>query len=164
MGRGKRAIPTQYWECYVSEHNILNEFILNADQIQSKYVSTSKVTMAETGKKNVPISGGADKRTVTLTALQSLQGKMLPFQIIYSGKTKRCLPKNVGKNKHTFFFSFNKSHWSNEQETLRLINEMTVPYIDDTKEKLGLPDNQKSRLIWDAFKWAEHSTSHEKIE
>ena len=37
----------------VSEHNIPNELILNADQTQSKYVSTSKVTMAETGKKNV---------------------------------------------------------------------------------------------------------------
>ena len=73
----------------ISDHNIPNELILNADQTPSKYVSTSKVTMAETGKKNVPISGGADKHTVTLTAVQSLQGKMLPFQITYSGKTKR---------------------------------------------------------------------------
>ena len=76
---------------------------------------------------------------------------MLPFQIIYSGKTKRCLPKNVGKNKHKFLFSFNKSHWSNKQETLRLINEILVPCIEDTKEKLGLPDNPTSLLIWDAF-------------
>ena len=88
----------------VSEHNIPNELILNADQTPSKYVSTSKVTMAETGKKNVPISGGADKRMVTLTAVQSLQGKILPFQSSTLGKPKDACPRTWGRTIINFCF------------------------------------------------------------
>lgn len=136
----------------VSEYNIPENLIYNADQTPSKYVPTSNITMAQTNAKHVAIKGGADKRSITVTVTQSLSGEMLPFQIIYTGKTKRCLPKNAQKIKHNFLFGFNPSHWSNEEETLRLINSVQAPHIEEVKEKLGLPDDAKSLLIWDAFK------------
>ena len=99
----------------VNKYNIPDELILNADQTPSKYVSANNVTMAATNQKTIPVAGGADKRAVTLTVAQSLSGAVLPFQIIYTGKTKRCLPPNARTNKHKFLFSYNERHWSNKK-------------------------------------------------
>ena len=51
-----------------------------------------------------------------------------------------------------FSLSHNKKHWSNETETIRLINDVLVPYIKRVKEERTFPRYQKSLLIWDAFK------------
>ena len=134
------------------------------DQTPSKYVNTSKVTMAAKNTKHVAIKGGADKRAITITVIQSLSGEMLPFQIIYKGKTKRSLPRSASKDKHNFLFSFNTSHWSNEKETLRLINSFLAPHIKEVKRDLGLPDDQKSMLIWDAFKRQNTEKVMERLE
>ena len=135
----------------VSTYNIPDELILNADQTPSNYVPTTNVTMAEQGTVHIPVRGGVDKRAITLTVIQSLSGKMLPFRIIYTGKTERCLPKNA-TGKENFLFSYNEKHWSNEVEILSLIDKNIVPYIENVKKELQVPNDQKSLLIWDAFK------------
>ena len=91
-------INTQYLHDIVSAvqtYNIPDELILNADQTPSKYVPTTNVTLAEQGTAHLPVRGRNVKRAITVTAIQSLSGKILPFQIIYTGKTERCLPKNA---------------------------------------------------------------------
>ena len=50
-----------------------------------------------------------------------------------------------------FLFSYNEKHWSNNKETLRLINGILLPYLEKTKKDLNLPNDQKSLLIWDVF-------------
>ena len=75
--------------------NIPDELILNADQTPSKYVPTTNVTLSEQGTAHLPVRGRNVKRAITVTAIQTLSGKILPFQIIYTGKTERCLPKNA---------------------------------------------------------------------
>ena len=76
---------------------------------------------------------------------------MLLFQIIYTGKTEICLPKNA-TCKENFLFSYNEKHWSNEVETLSLIDNIIAPYIENVKKKLQVPNDQKLPLFWDAFK------------
>ena len=51
-----------------------------------------------------------------------------------------------------FLLRFNKSHWSNKEETLHLLKEVIPPYITKVKKKLKLPQNQVAGLIWDVFK------------
>ena len=46
----------------------------------------------------------------------------------------------------------NKKHWSNENETLRLINEIINPYVVVTRKKLKLPDTHRALIIWNVFK------------
>ena len=41
---------------------------------------------------------------------------------------------------------------SNEIDTIRLIEELLVPYIEKVKEEKTLPQSQNSLLVWDAFK------------
>ena len=64
---------------------------------------------------------GDDKWAIKATVIQILSGKILPFQIIYTAKTETCLPKNAAVKEH-FLFSYNEKHWSNEVETLSLID------------------------------------------
>ena len=51
-----------------------------------------------------------------------------------------------------FCLAFNQKHWSDEAETIRLIEDLLVPYIKKVKEEKALPQPQKSLLVWDAFK------------
>ena len=111
-------INTQYLHDIASAvrtYNIPDELMLNADQTPSKYVPTTNVTMAKQGTAHTPFRRKDDKRAITVTVIQSLSGKMLPFQIIYTGKTERCFPKNA-TGKENFPFSYNEEHWSNEAE------------------------------------------------
>ena len=133
----------------VSWHDIPDELIINVDQTLSKFVPTD-VTMVVRGTKHIPRTGGNDKRGITVTLSETLNGVMLPFQLIYKGKTARSLlsvPFPEG-----FSLSYNESHWSNETETLKLLKEIINPYIDKVKEEMGLPIDQKVLLIWDAFR------------
>ena len=145
-------INTQYLHDIASAvrtYNILYGLKLNVYQTPSKHVRTTNVTMAEHRTAHIPVRRGDDKRTITVTVIQSLSGKMLPFQIIYTRKTERCLPKN-STGKENFLFSYNEKHWSNEVETL--IDTIIAPYIENVKKELQVPDDQKALLIWNAFK------------
>ena len=55
-------------------------------------------------------------------------------------KTETCLPENATVKEH-FLFSYNEKHWSNEVETLSLIDMIIVPYIENLKKKLQVPNN-----------------------
>ena len=150
-----------YDECRVSylrdietirkKYNIPPELILNADQTPASYVSVGKSTMAKRGDKCVSIKGLSDKRNITLTFVITLAGEFLPLQIIYGGKTDRCHPKDV-RFPSGFCISHNEKHWSNEEETIKLIDTIIVPYIVRKRFELNLPATQKALVIWDVFK------------
>ncbi len=58
------------------------------------------------------------------------------MQIIYAGKTKASHPRGFSFPKG-FVISQNTKHWSNEEETLKLIDAVIKPYIDKEKKNLG---------------------------
>ena len=107
--------------------------------------------MAEKNSKSVPIKGLADKRNITLTFVISLAGEFLPMQVIYQGKTKASLPRNFVFPKG-FCLTQNPKHYSNEEETLKLIDSIINPYLVQTRQQLKLPPTQKTILIWDVFR------------
>ena len=103
--------------------------------------------MAEKNSKSVPIKGLTDKRNITLTFVISLAGEFLPMQVIYQGK-KKFLPRNFVFPKG-FYLTQNPKHYSNEEETLKLIDSIIIPYLVQTRQQLKLPPTQKAILIWD---------------
>ena len=134
----------------VLKYNIPDKLILNIDQTPSKYVPTENVTMAETGSKHVSRKGGNDKRGITVTLSEAITGKILPFQLIYTGETARSLPSVEFTN--GFCLNCNPKHWSNEDETINLLESVVDPYFCQVREKLGLQNYQKALILWDAFK------------
>ena len=114
-------------------YNIPDERIINVDQTPSKYMPTSSVTTAEKNSKHVPKQEVDDKCAITLKLAKTLSGDMLPFQMIYTGKTSCSLP--AAKFPESFLLGFKKLHWSNEEETLPLLKEVISPYITNLKKK-----------------------------
>ena len=103
------------------------------------------------GSQAVPIKGLIDKRNITITLVVILSGSFLIFQIIYAGKTKASQPRDV-KFPPGFCVTQNPNHWSNKEETLKLVRKIINPYIAKKQIKLKLPEAQKPLVIWDVFK------------
>ena len=77
----------------VEKHNIPHFLIINAHQRPLKYGPVGRWTLAEKNVKDVSISGSADKRSITATFVETLDGSFLPYQLIYKGKTTQSLLK-----------------------------------------------------------------------
>ena len=73
------------------------------------------------------------------------------MQVIYSGKTKASQPHDF-KIPSGFCVTQNPKHWSNEIESLKLIEEIISPYVTKKREELKLPTDQKALLVWDVFR------------
>ena len=81
----------------------------------------------------MPKQGADDKCAITLALAKTLSEDMLPFQMIYTGKTSCSLL--AAKFPESFLLGFNKLRWSNKEETLCLMKEVISPYITKVKKK-----------------------------
>jgi len=77
----------------------------------------------------------------------SLVGELLPFQLIYGGKTNRCHPSY--KFPMDWQIVHTENHRSNEQT---MINDINVPFVNRKRDKLGLEGNHPALVIFDHFK------------
>ena len=134
----------------VAKFNIPDSLIINLDQTPTKYVPVGQTTLAKKNSKTVTIKGSTDKRTITATFAISMRGDFLPMQLIYRGKTKKCLPRFKFPEK--FSLSYNETHYSNEKEACKFIEEILKPYIKQVIERDNLPIDQTALVIMDLFK------------
>ena len=134
----------------IEENYIPVSLVLNLDQTPSKYIPVSNKTMAAKGCKTVPIKGSTDKRMITATFIITLDGQFLPMQLIYAGKTTKCLPRV--KFPSSFSLSFNPKHYSNEEESIKVLNDIVIPYVVEERERLGSDKSHAALLIMDVFK------------
>ena len=100
--------------------------------------------------KNVLKKGVDDKRQITATFAVSLNGKFLPIQLIYKGKTKRSQPKF--KFPSTFSLSYTENHWSNTEKSIEFFEQIIFPYLRMVKRENRYPEEQYAHIIMDTFK------------
>ena len=91
------------------------DLIFNWDQTGLHVVPGSTWTMEEKGRKRVEIIGMDDKRQITAVICGTMTDHLLPFQLIYSGMTKACLPK-VAEIPSDWHVTCTSNHWSNEEK------------------------------------------------
>ena len=133
----------------IEEHDIPCSMIINIDQTPLKYVPTGNFTLAAKGSTTVTTEGESDKRCITGTFGITFTNKFLPIQLIYGGKTEQSLPRfNFPEG---FSTSVNPTHYSNATESIKLIEEIIVPYLKEERKKLGLEISHKGLLIMDVF-------------
>ena len=72
------------------------------------------------------------------------------MQLVYGGKTRKCLPHFKFPEKLSL--SYNETHYSNEKEACKFIEEILQPYIKKVIERENLPVDQRSLVIMDLFK------------
>ena len=137
----------------ILNHDIPLDLVLNLDQTPLSYVSPGKCTFCLKRTTTVPIKGVNDKRQITATFTVSASGVFLPIQLIYQGKTKRCLPKF--KFPKEFHVTYKKNDWSkllNDEKCVELFKKVIFPYLLAKKKELGYPEEQYSLIIMDTFK------------
>ena len=71
------------------------------------------------------------------------------MQLIYGGKTKQSLPRFKFPN--VFSLSCNPKHFSNAMESIKLISEIIIPYVQSQHKELGKP-KQAALVIMDVFR------------
>ena len=77
------------------------------------------------------------------------------MQLIYAGKTERCLPKyEFPKN---FDVTFSENHWSNTEISVQSFNKMIFLYIEKVKKEKDLP-KEMTLITMDTFKGQDNDT------
>ena len=146
----------------IEELDISKELILNLDQTPLSYVSPGKYTFNPKGAKPVPIKGIDDERQITATFIVSMTGTFLPTQLIYEGKTPRCL--------HRFDFpadfnvTFSDNQWSNTEKSIELFDKVIFSYLKQAKISLKYPEEQMSLIIMDTFKGQDNGVTLDLCE
>ena len=148
--------------------------MINLDQTHLKLVQCGNNTLAKKNSTNVTIAGSADKRSITGTFSITLSGNFLPVQLIYGGKTNQSLPRY--KFPDEFSLSVNEKHFSNTKESIKLLKEIIIPYVEKERIALGLESEQKALVVMNVFtgqmtadiRGKQHSsnkrtTKHEKV-
>ena len=128
---------------------IPGELIVNWDQTGVNYIPVSSWTMQSEGAKKVEIVAKDDKRQITVVIAASLKGDILPLQIIYQGKTPRCLPSV--KFPSNWHITFSENHWSNEDTMYDYIMKIIIPYIQQKRESLKLAPEYPAVELFDNF-------------
>ena len=108
----------------VEEFHIPNSLTLNLDQTPLKYVPVGDETMFKKRSNDVTVEGSNDKRCIAGTFAISVEGEILPIDLIYAGKTVQSLLRY--KLPKEFCLTVNPKHFSNTEE---------------------LPENQKALII-----------------
>ena len=134
----------------VEMDEVPDDLVINWDQTGIHYVPVSSWTMEKEGSKRVEIAGIEDKRQITAVFGCTITGDFLPIQIIYKGKTKKCLPSFAFPPDWQATFSHN--HWSNESTMHDYINKILLPYVKKKREELKLPSDQRALVLFDKFK------------
>ena len=81
--------------------------------------------------------------------LITLKGDFVPIQPIYGGKTAQSLPRF--KFPESFSLSVTPKHFSNTEESIKVIEEIVSPHVDKPRGKLDNP-NQAVLLILNVFR------------
>ena len=134
----------------VSFEEIPHDLIINWDQTGINYVPVGSWTMEKEGARRVELAGKDDKHQLTAVFGGSMAGDFLPPQLIYQGKTRRCIPKvDFPGDWHV---TFSANHWFNEGTMTDYIEKILLPYVERKRQELQLASSYPALVIFGNFK------------
>ena len=136
----------------VKQHNVIDDLLINLDQTGIKLIPSSSYTYAVKGTSDVSATGANDKREITAVVAGSKSGVFLPAQLIYTGKTDRCLPKNKEDIPESFHLTKSDSHWATEATMLEYADHILKPYLETVRSKLTADQSKKAIVLLDVYK------------
>ena len=102
------------------------------------------------GSRRVEIVGISDKCQITAVICGSMSGDLLPFQLIYQGKTKTCLPQYEFPD--DWHITCTSNHWSNKGKAIEYIEKIIIPYVRGKHLEIELSVEHPALAIFDVFK------------
>jgi len=119
----------------VKEYDIPSGLIINMDQTGMILLAANNQTFEKKGSRQVAIVGKDEKRAYTLCVATTADGNILPFQQVWSGKTRLSLPSDMAvgmehAKEYGFDFAFADSKKSGSHySTLKTMKEVRLPKI-----------------------------------
>jgi hypothetical protein len=125
-------------------------FIINFDQTGLHLMQTYNYTYHSQGEKQVPIAGSEDKRQITAVVGSTLDGGLLPLQLIFQGqehnkKQHRAVPvlpeitqKRVSNAR--FHLTQSPSHWSTLESMKDYIRVVVTTWVRRKAAELDVTD------------------------
>ena len=123
--------------------------------IRQVYVFVGSWTMEKEGTRRVELAGKDDVQKFTAVSSGLMAGDFLSIQLIYQGKTKRCIPK--AKFSADWDVTFSENHWSNKGTMADYLNKVLIPYVERKRLELHLESRYPAVVLFDNFK-AQYTT------
>ena len=143
-------------------HDVHPSLIINMDQTGINLVPAAAWTYETKGRTDISTLGAEDKRQITACLASSLYGDLLPLQLIFAGKTERCLPAATAASKAArAHITCSPNHWSSQQTMQQWITEVLMPYADRCIRQHQLNADAKIILILDV--WAVHKSEEFRL-
>ena len=123
-----------------AEHKIKHPcFIINWDQTGCVLVPAGKYTYASVKSKQVPIVGKDEKRQITAVVASTLEGEMLPLQLIFAGQDKNkqeqkavpTLNEVTTKRVRDWHLTQTHNHWSSLESMKDYIRVIIKKWVDN---------------------------------
>jgi hypothetical protein len=132
------------------------------DQTGVHLVPSSSYTYEREGASSVAVIGAEDKRQITVCLASSMDGDLLPLQLIFQGKTPRCLPDSTPASVASqFHLTFSENHWSSQATMQQYISEVIMPYVQRKIDEHRLRADSKIILVLDV--WAVHKSEEFRL-
>lgn len=142
-------------------YDIPLKLLINMDQTGILILLATLRTYHDKGARQIDIAGKDEKRAYTLCVATSADGNILPFQQVWSGKTKGSLPSANAPGyleatqlgiKFTTANSLKKtSHFSTLKTMKEWMTDILAPYVKSVVEADNLPADQKAVLFIDCY-------------
>lgn len=128
------------------------EDIINLDETGIQMMPTWKRTLAEKGAKQV--AGVAKKCLAQITKVSAVSatGVLLPYQLIFAGKTERVIPARVQDEPQGVSYTYTATHFANAQTTLEYMQKILVPFIE--RQRAARIANRTSTEARETGRWA----------
>jgi hypothetical protein len=141
-----------------SMHSILDCLVVNFNQTRVHLKPFSERTYEVKGAKQVLSLGKEDKRQFTVLGSVAADGVLLPFQVVFQGKTRQVLPKNAATViavSEGWHFTHSANHWSTQETMRSFVQKVLHPYFEEKCFDLGL-NPLMQRMIWLINCWSVH--------
>ncbi len=103
-------------------------------------------------------SAGDDKRQITVCVASSLHGDMLPLQLIFAGKTERCLPpRTQSVDSEGVHLTYSENHWSSQKTMQEWVKCVLLPYAHSRIQEHKVSAQSRIILVLDV--WAVHKSA-----
>jgi hypothetical protein len=111
-------------------------------------VNHAKRTRCKKGTRRVRVVGvGEDKAQITATLGITGDGEVLPYQLIFAGKTVRCHPRSPVPE--GCLMSHTPTHWQSGETYFDFVEQVIIPFKNRRIHDLGLPPDQWTILKQD---------------
>ena len=111
---------------------------------------TIKLSILLRSNKYVAIEGSTYKNAITATFGVTYGNQFLPTQFIHDGKILRSLPRFDFHK--AFSLSTNEKYFSNTTESVKLLDEIIIPYLTSERKRKELDVNHIALLLMDVFR------------